>query len=123
MPVPECSGQGARNVAFFLFPSDPNVVEPLDGMTPYNVKFTEIGKESFVIEWLTKEKTVGYIKYGFSKGDIDLIAQGEDNSGYVKKHTVEVKELEAGQIYYVEVYSNGRAYGLDGGALEVALLR
>ena len=90
--------------------------------TPYSVKFTSIGRDSFTIEWKTKKSTIGYIKYGFDPQNIDIIEQGS-NEGFRKHHKVTVKDLEPGQTYFVEVYSNGQAFGMDGKSLKVSLLK
>lgn len=93
-----------------------------DECTPYNV-FIEKGEKEFsvVISWKTIGKCAGFVQYGSSRNNMDLV--GFDVAGNLKsdKHEVTIDKLLTKSKYYFLINSEKKGYGKNGVPLEFLL--
>jgi hypothetical protein len=106
---------------------EPSVVssemEGLEAIRPRNMKISENTGDSFVVEWEVASSVTGYIKYGDTSATLSLIAQDVNGTAASRRHRVRVSNLTPGKKYYFWVMSDDVAFGRDGRALEVLLIR
>lgn len=88
--------------------------EAYDPETPYNT-IISIDKDGCLsARWQTKEKSIGYIKYGESEDSVATIAQTSEGLLYADNHSVSVCTINSEKDYYVIVVSNNIPYGYQG---------
>lgn len=88
--------------------------EAYDPETPYNTKISIDKNGCLLAQWQTKEKSIGYIKYGEEKNNVMTIAQTSEGLLYADNHSVTVCTINSEKDYYVIVVSNNIPYGYQG---------
>lgn len=81
------------------------------GVTPQQVKVTNIGEDSFSVSWLTDNPTVGLVQYSTGGGPSLTARDDRDQvSGQQKEfltHQVAVKGLKPAAVYNYKIISGG----------------
>ncbi len=107
---------------FFFYYRD--ILDEQDGVlhgscVPLNLQVQDVSSNSFVVEWQTSDKCLGFVKYGDTIDSINYIAINENNDVATKGHSVSVKDLKPSNVYYLVVSSDGAEYGLEGAPIVV----
>lgn len=89
---------------------------------PYNV-FVKKGDTDYsvTISWSTRKECVGFVQYGNSRDELDLVAVDLTNKTMAKSHSVIIDQLFPTQKYYFLINSNESSYGYNGTALDFSL--
>ena len=98
---------------FDIFNSD------INGCTAYSVFITK-GEVEYSVEvnWLTKDKCVGYVNYGKDASVLDLVVVDLLNEVNTKEHTVVLEKLLTTKRYFIAINSDDTVYGIEGIPLE-----
>lgn len=101
--------------SFSLFTSD-------SSCTPYNV-FVSKGTEDYsaVIEWYTKGKCVGFVRYGKDMNDMENISLDSLGGNRGNSHKVVIEGVVTTTRYYYLIVSDGQSYGNNGSPLHFVL--
>lgn len=91
----------------------------IDDCTPYKLETKNIDKDSFEVSWRTAEKCIGYLKYGTTPQETEIVVFGKEAYEKVKDHTVVVERLSAGTTYYYVVISNGEKFALNESVMKI----
>ncbi len=86
---------------------------------PINLQVQDVSSNSFVVEWQTRDKCLGFVRYGNAIDSINYIAINESNEVATKKHSISVENLKPSNVYYLVVSSDGVEYGLEGAPIVV----
>jgi hypothetical protein len=89
--------------------------------TPVEVSLAKVDEDCFHVDWSTKEKTIGYIKYGAQEDQINMIQKTREGMIFTDEHEVEVCDLEKGKKYYLVIVSDNISYGEKGKPLSIEL--
>ena len=91
--------------------------------TPTEIKVTSINSHGFTIIWKTEAVTSGYVVYGTSntkkdKIGFDIKATSGDRKNYTTSlHEISVDTLDANQLYFYSIISQGREYAASEGSI------
>lgn len=88
-------------------------ISTLDSCTPYNVEW-ESEENEMALSWETREKCVGYVRYGTDTKSLTNIAADSSGAQSKKQHSVMLKNLSEETDYYVIFYSGDETYGQSG---------
>ena len=83
-------------------------IEPEGITSPYNVRVIDITDNSVTVEWLTGTKADGIVYYG-EEPSIDEVAVANEDPA--NKHSVVLKNLKPGTVYYYRVTSDTKKEG------------
>jgi hypothetical protein len=100
---------------FSLFSSD-------NSCTPYNV-FVSKGAEDYsvVVEWYTKGKCVGFVRYGKDMNSMENISLDSLGGNRGNFHRVVIDKVVTSKKYYYLIISGEQSYGNNGSPLEFVL--
>ncbi len=89
--------------------------EYIKGCTPVNVVIKKGEDENTVdISWETREKCMGYILYGYTANDLNLVGIDLKNEISSKKHYVVISNLVSTKRYYFTIISDDVTHGKNG---------
>jgi len=79
---------------------------------PKEIVVSNITESSAVISWTTQTETEGYVKYGTSADNLNLLGSdkrdlGKETAEAYKEHIVEVINLSPTTTYHIQVYADG----------------
>lgn len=84
------------------------------GITPQQIKVTNIGEDSFSVSWLTDNPTIGLVQYSTSGGPSLTARDDRDQvSGQQKEflaHQTTIKGLKPATIYNYKIISGGKTF-------------
>jgi hypothetical protein len=90
--------------------------------TPYNIFVSKgEGEYSAVIEWYTKEKCTGFVRYGKDMNKMENISLDSLGGNKGNFHEVVVDKLVSTERYYYLVVSGEQSYGSNGSPLYFTL--
>jgi hypothetical protein len=89
---------------------------------PYNV-FVRRGPRNYSVEivWATKAECVGFVQYGKSRDNLDMVGIDLINTRKSREHSVTIEQLLTTETYYFLINSQEQAYGNNGVPLEFVL--
>lgn len=89
---------------------------------PYNV-FVEKGSSDYSVKisWNTRKECLGFIQYGSTRDNLNLVAVDLENKAKSKTHEVTIEKLLTTQYYYFLINSDDKSYGSNGSALDFSL--
>jgi len=89
---------------------------------PYNI-FVMPGENDYSVEisWKTRSECLGFVLYGQSSGNLDMVGVDLVNKSSSKDHNVTIDGLLRKERYYFLVNSQDQAYGNNGSPLEFVI--
>lgn len=93
-----------------------------DDCVPYNV-FVQRGSKNYSvnISWSTKAECIGFVQYGRSRDNLDMVGIDVINTRKSREHNVTLEQLLTTETYYFLINSQEQAYGHSGVPLEFVL--
>ncbi len=85
----------------------------LDGCTPYNLSWKR-NEQKLHVYWQTRDKCLGYLRYGDDPQTLGSIAVATDRSVRKSSHEVMIEAVERGASYFATIYSGDKVYGQSG---------
>jgi hypothetical protein len=98
-----------------------NQYKYMGSTVPLEVSIVNSQEGCFNVDWNTKERTIGYVKYGTDGENINMIQKTKEGMIFGNEHEVQVCNLEKGKKYFVVVVSEGVSYGKDGEPLTIEI--
>lgn len=90
---------------------------------PQEIRLTNISDTSFTVSWITKEKVLGFVKYGTSPSLENTVGDERDMFSEERNpysvHHVKVENLESKTKYYFKIGSGTRLYDNNGQVYEM----
>jgi len=115
---------GGTAAGIFLIRKGPTfLLKATPGVTPKQIKVTNITDTSFTVSWITEEPTEGFVHFGqtsslgnIATDDRDAISRKTISSS---THHVSIKNLKPKTKYYFKIGSGGKTFDNSGSAWEV----
>lgn len=89
-----------------------------EGISPKQIKITNIDSSSFVVSWITEEKATGVILYGetfaLSESRPDVRSSQVAKQEKFFTHFVSIEELKPETKYFFQILSSGKKYDNSG---------
>lgn len=78
--------------------------------TPQKVKITNVSENGFTISWITKEATIGFVKFGEATGNLNQTAIDDRDlltgtSSEYRTHYISIQNLKPSTAYYFKLGS------------------
>jgi hypothetical protein len=89
---------------------------------PYNV-FVKRGSKNYSVDivWSTRSECIGFVQYGRSRDNLDMVGIDVINTRKSREHSVTMEQLLTTETYYFLINSQEQAYGNGGVPLEFVL--
>jgi len=93
------------------------------GITPDQLKITNITPSSFTVSWITEKKTSGFVKFGETTSMEETAPDDRDqisgSTGSFQTHYVTLKNLKPKTTYFFKIGSGGRFFDNSGKPYEI----